>query len=155
MLCSSQTLPLKILLDIIRSWVDKMASQWNAFFLEHERLCFRKKKKIIPEFSRSGRLAICVGESLNRQNYLSEVSWCRGTSILWTFTSRTSSLPLVLNGSCRQKRMPLCWNKWRGENGVKTTPLRCINLHMSVSLFITSLYFLLKKQSVLTFFNFL
>lgn len=25
-------------------------------------------------------------KSLSRQNYLTEVSWCRGTSILWTFT---------------------------------------------------------------------
>ena len=38
----------------------------------------------------------------------------------------------VLNGSCRQRRLPLCWNKWRGENGVKTTPLRCINLHLLI-----------------------
>lgn len=38
----------------------------------------------------------------------------------------------VLNGSCRQKKMPLCWNKWRGENGAKTTPLRCINQHLFI-----------------------
>ncbi len=57
----------------------------------------------------------------------------------------------VLNGSCRQKRMPLCWNKWRGENRVKTTPLRCINLHLFILSFFFSHLSLssLKKQGVL------
>lgn len=52
----------------------------------------------------------------------------------------------VLNGSCRQKRMSLCWNKWRGENGVKMTPLRCINLH----LFILSFFFFFLKTAGFT-----
>lgn len=97
---------------------------------------------MITEFSRGRKLATCyVCQRKPQQTELSDRGqlMSRYINFMNLHPHRELAATQVLNGSCRQKRMLLCWNKWRGENGVKTTPLRCINLHLFIPFLFLSL----------------
>lgn len=101
--------------------------------------CFIKIKNKITRVQ-SVQEACCVWQRKPRQTELSDRGqlMSRYINFMNLHPPRELAATHVLNGSCRQKRMPLCWNKWRGENGAKTTPLRCINLHLFILCFLFS-----------------
>lgn len=119
----------------VRSWTHKMAC-WCSIFLTGglNRIALETAfdKRIKPQDQMERKVsAAFFRESAGRQKYPTEVSlMSRSINFMNPRRTREPAATHVLNGSCRWKKMPLCWNKWWGENGVKMSPLRCINLHL-------------------------